>query len=264
MAKRSVKDKKSRECGLMMPIAAMISQSGNPYSAEYWKSVREFLDEAVEEADMKLVPAWQDDKYGVIHARIIENIKTMEVMIGVIIGYNANVMLECGMRLWTNKPILLIAEDDANIPFDIKPIQCLLFPKDREYSKMKQLKKDIVETLKAMVRPDYVPFKSHFNVEPSTEVSDDVSKIELAQFMVDTKNELQSLRAQIESIKQGIDSDNSWQTYLPGLSAVSIDSNISSKYNSYRPKSRNIQVELPLAGSNGSKIKEVCDASRMS
>ncbi len=223
--------KDSNVCGLIMPIASM---EGTPYSKEFWNSVRQFLQEAVGDAGFELTPAWEDEKYGVIHARIIENIKTMRVMIGVIIGHNPNVMLECGMRIWTDLPILLIGEEGATIPFDIKPLECLGYPQDREYSKMCKLKHDISTKLKAMVSPDYHTFKSHFNVEAVDDTDFKVTKIELSQFMIDTTNELSSLKSQIEKVR--LDFENARRMFelsQARMSAMSL-SGMSNEFANFR------------------------------
>ena len=224
-------DKEDKICGLIMPIASM---EGTPYSKEFWNNVRQFLAEAVNDAGFELVPAWEDENFGVIHARIIENIKTIRVMIGVIIGHNPNVMLECGMRIWTDLPILLIGEEGAIIPFDIKPLECLGYPTDREYSKMCKLKQDIATKLKAMVSPDYHAFKSHFNVEAEEDKDLKVSKIKISQFMIDTSNEINSLKAKMEKVVAEVENSNRYK----GFSHMSVDdrymSAISNAYANYK------------------------------
>ena len=187
----------SNICGLIMPISAM---TGTTFSEEFWSKVREFLNISVAEAGFTLTPAWEDEKFGIIHARIIENIRTMPVMIGVIIGQNPNVMLECGMRIWTDKPILLIVEEGVRIPFDLSPLECLEYPIDREYSKMCQLSKDIGEKLKAMVSPGYRTFKSHFNVEADNDVKGSKTSLQLSEFMADTTNDIRSLKIKMEEL----------------------------------------------------------------
>ena len=189
-------------CGLIMPISAM---SGTQYSEDFWIKVREFLNSATADAGFSLTPAWEDEKFGIIHARIIENIRTMPVMIGVIIGQNPNVMLECGMRIWTDKPILLIVEEGGRIPFDLSPVECLEYPIDREYSKMCQLGKDIGAKLKAMVSQGYRTFKSHFNVEATNDVNGLKTSLQLSEFMADTTNDIRSLKFRIEELTSRLD-----------------------------------------------------------
>ena len=189
-------------CGLIMPISAM---TGTPYSEEFWAKVREFLNVSVADAGFTLTPAWEDEKFGIIHARIIENIRTMPVMIGVIIGQNPNVMLECGMRIWTDKPILLIVEEGVRIPFDLSPLECLEYPIDREYSKMCQLGKDIGEKLKAMVSPGYRTFKSHFNVEADNDIKGSKTSLQLSEFMADTANDIRTLKFKMEELTMRVD-----------------------------------------------------------
>lgn len=205
MSKRKL-NRSSREggnvCGLIMPISAT---PGTTYSEEFWTKVREFLTVSVADAGFTLTPAWEDEKFGIIHARIIENIRTMPVMIGVIIGQNPNVMLECGMRIWTDMPILLIVEEGVRIPFDLSPLECLEYPVDREYSKMCQLGKDIGEKLKAMVSPGYRTFKSHFNVEADNDIKGSKTSLQLSEFMADTTNDIRTLKFKMEELSMRLD-----------------------------------------------------------
>ena len=112
-----VNDVEKLKCGIIMPI----SQCSN-YSAEFWAKVKNFVCEAITNAGMTPLPVWEDDKNDIIHAKIIKNIDTLPVAIGVIVGHNPNVMLECGMRLWKNLPILLLHGDGEKIPFDVGSI----------------------------------------------------------------------------------------------------------------------------------------------
>lgn len=205
-------------CGLIMPISAM---SGAQYSEDFWVKVREFLNSATADAGFNLTPAWEDEKFGIIHARIIENIRTMPVMIGVIIGQNPNVMLECGMRIWTDKPILLIVEEGGRIPFDLSPLECLEYPIDREYTKMCQLSKDIGAKLKAMISPGYRTFKSHFNVEANNDVKGLKTSLQLSEFMADTTNDIRALKFRIEELTSRLDESTGSRTvYFSDISKM--------------------------------------------
>lgn len=196
-------------CGLIMPISAMV---GTTYSEEFWAKVRDFLTVSAADAGFTLTPAWEDEKFGIIHARIIENIRTMPVMIGVLIGQNPNVMLECGMRIWTDKPILLIVEEGVRIPFDLSPLECLEYPIDREYSKMCKLGKDIGEKLKAMVSPRYRTFKSHFNVEADNDIKGSKTSLQLSEFLADTTNDIRTLKFRIDELTSRLDEVSSSRT----------------------------------------------------
>ena len=198
MAKRKAK----REvCGIMMPIST-VKVGEITYSESYWQSILVFLHDTIQAAGFDPIVAWESDKSDVIHSKIIHNIQNLPLMIGVLVGDNPNVWLECGMRLWTQKPVLFLVSDKATkIPFDISPVCCLRFPEDCHYDKLKKLKREIKSKLKQIIDPSHPSILSHFaTIQPSDE-NPSVSKIEIAKFMTDT-------RAAIDKIKSRLDTED--------------------------------------------------------
>ena len=188
---------KTVECGIIMPI----SQFGT-YTEEFWSKIRKILDDAISLANMKPVPVWEDSKNDIIHAKIIKNISSLPVVIGVIVGGNPNVMLECGMRLWSNLPILLINGEDEKIPFDVGSISCLPFPKDFDYFSILKLKEQIVEKLKSFLIPDYKTFKSYYSVPAEVEAPKDGDKIDFNQFVGEMRGEIRLVREELRNYQQ--------------------------------------------------------------
>ena len=188
------------ECGIIMPI----SQFGT-YTEDFWLKIRRILEDAVLSANMKPIPIWEDNKNDIIHAKIIENISSLPVVIGVIIGGNPNVMLECGMRLWSNLPILLIYGEDEKIPFDVGSISCLPFPKDFDYFEIVKLKEQIVTKLKMMLNPEYKTFKSYYSVPAEVETPKAEDKIDFNQFVGEMRREVQLVREEVRNYQQAQD-----------------------------------------------------------
>ena len=194
------KSKKKSEvvkCGIIMPISPF-----NGYSSRFWGDIREILDEAIKMAGMHPHPVWEDDKNDIIHAKIIDNISNLPVVIGVIIGGNPNVMLECGMRLWTNKPILLINECSEKIPFDVGSISCLSFPENFDYFSVTKLKNQIVEKLKLMLNPEYKTFKSYHSLPVEIEMPNGKNKVGFKQVVEDIRVEIRMLRESMQNYWQ--------------------------------------------------------------
>ncbi len=189
------------KCGMIMPIA-----SYGTYSEEFWTNVRTFLEEAIGGAGMSAIPAWENDANDVIHAKIIENIASFPVMVGVIIGFNPNVMIECGMRLWTNKPILLLHSPMEKIPFDVGSISCLAFPIDFNYFKLGELKNEIAERLKYLTGKQYRTFKSYYALPQEVEEPKNTQKIDFAQFVSEIRCDIQSLRGAVMKCAQQAES----------------------------------------------------------
>lgn len=183
-------------CGIIMPIAAWGS-----FTEEYWKKILSFVSSAIKDAGMTPIPAWEDKKNDVIHAKIIENIASLPVMIGVIVGCNPNVMLECGMRLWTNKPILLIYGDGEKIPFDVGGIQCLRMPANCDYFEFVSLKKEIVEKLKHVISDEYRTFKSYYNVTNVVEEPEGIGSVKFEDFVKEVRGTITRLNEDLVSLR---------------------------------------------------------------
>ena len=215
-----VNDVEKLKCGIIMPI----SQCSN-YSAEFWAKVKNFVCEAITNAGMTPLPVWEDDKNDIIHAKIIKNIDTLPVAIGVIVGHNPNVMLECGMRLWKNLPILLLHGDGEKIPFDVGSISCLAFPTNFDYFQIQELKEAIVQKLKLMIAPGYKSFKSYYSLPAEVEEIKDNETIAFKQFVDEIRSGFNLLKEELRECKQMIDDQNRGlevsrcQPFFGGLSA---------------------------------------------
>ena len=196
------KKKSARKiCGIIMPISQM-KVGDITYSAEYWSGVLSFLMDAIKDAGFEPIVAWENNKSDIIHAKIVQNIATQDVMVGLLVGNNPNVWLECGMRLWTQKPLLLLVSDKVEkIPFDVSPVNCLIFPEDCHYGRLKILKKEIKDSLKRISAQNYPSILSHFaTLTPATE-SPAVKEVELEKFMTETRDALNKMQSQIDTAR---------------------------------------------------------------
>ena len=127
MAKPSqTKSDEKKICGIIMPISAMPPV----YDAAHWKDVKGVFDTAIAQAGF--IPQIVSDSFetDVIQSRIIHNLYSNQVIVSDIIGLNANVMFELGMRLTFNKPLIVVTDDLASIPFDTRIIEHLAYPRD--------------------------------------------------------------------------------------------------------------------------------------
>ncbi len=195
------KDIARKVCGIIMPISTM-KVGELTYSDEYWKGVLAFLYDAIKSAGFEPMVAWENDKSDVIHAKIVQNIDSHDVMIAVLVGNNPNVCLECGMRLWSQKPLLILVSDKApKIPFDISPVNCLEFPEDCHYEKLKRLKSKIKDSLKRISAAGYPSILSHFASVKLSDETPSVKKEDIERFMNETKDSIRKLQSQVETIK---------------------------------------------------------------
>lgn len=196
-------------CGIIMPISTM-KVGELTYTSEYWNGVLAYLCDAIKDAGFEPVVAWENNKSDIIHAKIVQNIESQDVMLAVLVGNNPNVWLECGMRLWAQKPVLLLLSDKAEkIPFDVSPINCLRFPEDCHYGKLKTLKKEIKDSLKRITDPNHPSILSHFAAIKPTSGTPSVKEEDLSKFMTETRAAISRLEAQVETC-QAVNSSSSY------------------------------------------------------
>jgi len=186
-------------CGIIMPIATL-----GPRTEEWWRNIRSFIEEAIVEAGMNPIAVWEDSRNDVIHAKIVQNIEELPVVIGVIVNANPNVMLECGMRLWTGKPILFVSEQSEKIPFDVANIQCVQMPADCDYFKFTKLRHEISEKLKCIIGGEYRSFKSYFDLPAEVEAPKNVEKMDFNQFVNEIRGEFKSINGQLSECRSEI------------------------------------------------------------
>lgn len=148
-------------CGLVMPISPT-----DGYPAGHWNDVQAVLIEAVGGAgfDARLVSTGGD--VAIIQKRIIQNLYEDTIIVCDVSSRNTNVMLELGMRLAFNKPVV-IAKDDATVyPFDTAPIEYVEYPHDLRYGKINEFKKALGDKVSATYQATksgvYTPFLKHY------------------------------------------------------------------------------------------------------
>jgi len=78
----------------------------------------------------------------------------------------ANVMLELGIRLAFDKPVIVIKDEATPYSFDTSPIEHIGYPGSLRFGEIvefkQKLKEKVVETYEASKKPDYRSFLSHF------------------------------------------------------------------------------------------------------
>lgn len=155
------------DCGIIMPISEI-----DGCSEAHWKEVLEFLKNAITEAGFKpnLVSNAEDVK--VIHGTIVENIGTNAMVVCDVSGKNPNVMLELGMRLAFNLPVVIIKDYQTKYEFDISPIEHIEYPRDLRFNKTNKFREKLIRKISATYSsvttdPNYKSFLDNFqNVKP--------------------------------------------------------------------------------------------------
>ena len=132
-------------CGIVRPIAGFAE-----YSAKHWTDVAAIVDEAVEQSGMQARLVSEDVASSIIHARILKNLYSNSIVIADISGKNPNVMLELGIRLAFDKPVIVIKDDVTDYSFDTSPIEHVGYPKSLHYSSILEFKDNICKKIIAI------------------------------------------------------------------------------------------------------------------
>lgn len=144
-----------------MPISAI-----DGCNEAHWQAVCEFLKESLRTAGFAADLVSNGESVGIIHSRIVTNILTNDLIVCDVSGKNPNVMLELGLRLATDKPIVIIKDDKTTYSFDSAVIEHLEYPRDLSYPKMPKfgelLKGKAIASTQAPAH--FSPFLRHFRL----------------------------------------------------------------------------------------------------
>lgn len=136
-------------CGVVRPISAI-----GDYLASHWADVADILEEAIENSGLEARLVSEASSTGIIHARIVKNLYQDPVVVCDISGKNPNVMLELGMRLAFDKPVIVIKDDETDYSFDTSPIEHITYPRSLHYASILQFKEDLSAKILATLKPD--------------------------------------------------------------------------------------------------------------
>lgn len=139
---------KPLHCGLVMPIS-----NTETYPNGHWSDVKSIITQAVQQIDdhkftVDLVSS--SDSGGVIQKRILEQLYNSDVVVCDVSSKNPNVMLELGMRLAFDKPVVLIKDDRTPFIFDTGPLLHLQYPADLRHNAIEVFKNDLAKAVKAL------------------------------------------------------------------------------------------------------------------
>ena len=101
------------------------------------------------ELDIHLIPPHEIDNPGNITKQVIREILTADLVIADLTGLNANVMYELAVRHAKRLPVIVIAQIDTKLPFDIAAERTIFYQNDMAGSVqlIEQLRKTIPKAL---------------------------------------------------------------------------------------------------------------------
>lgn len=115
-----------KKCFVITPIG--------PQGSEIRRATDGLLDSVIRPAldgqDFLIVAAHEIDVLGSITLQVMEHIIYDDLVIANLTGLNPNVMYELGVRHAAAKPVIILAEQGTNLPFDVAEQRTLFFTND--------------------------------------------------------------------------------------------------------------------------------------
>jgi hypothetical protein len=117
------------DCFVIMPIGVR----GTVKYEEFLKVYNYIIKETVESLGYKCTRADEIPESGMIPAQIDISLKEADLVIADLTDKNPNVMYEVGFRQALGRPLIMIAQDIAGLPFDVKQYRTIEYkPSDLE------------------------------------------------------------------------------------------------------------------------------------
>jgi hypothetical protein len=131
-------------CFVMMPF-------GDPIGTYYKK----LYEPAIEKAGLRPIRA-DDDIFtvGKIIDQVLAGIATAKVLLAELTGRNPNVLYELGIAHALQKPVVLVASNEADVPFDIRHRRVIYYDRDDPFWGDKLIKKVAENIVSAINNPD--------------------------------------------------------------------------------------------------------------
>jgi len=183
-------------CGIIMPIS-----NSEGYIANHWLDVRLILEQAISDANFDSRIVSTDSAIGLIHERIVTNLHQDQMIVCDVSSKNPNVMLELGLRLAFDKPVIIIKDELTRYEFDTSPIEHLLYPSTLRFGEIGRFKEELTRKLTATyeksLEPDYTSFLKSFGRKIVATKLDEIH-VSSADYIIE---QLQFLREDINSMK---------------------------------------------------------------
>lgn len=130
-----------------MPISAI-----DGCDERHWVDVKDIIFKAAHDAETTPQLVSDDIEVGIIQKRIVQNLYDNPIVICDISGRNPNVMLELGMRLAFDKPVIVVKDDKTSYSFDSSPIEHVTYPRDLRYQSVLAFQVILKEKISAMLK----------------------------------------------------------------------------------------------------------------
>lgn len=206
-------------CGLIMPLAPMVG-----YKETHFSEVQSILIKTINDIkEINFNPRMVSESEGeidIIHNNIVNNIYDDPIVIVDISGRNGNVMLELGLRLAFDKPLIIVKDDMTDYMFDISMIEHISYPSDLRHTEIlkfqQTLKDKVIRTYnKAQKDENYSPFLKNFKrIKVSSIENVDVNQSEILELILDKIDKIEHKQLLIPEKNSAIiqkDRDTAWR-----------------------------------------------------
>lgn len=140
---------------MVMPIGASGSDVRTRSDKVAESLIREVLKRPELAFDMAQVQrSDQDDHPGSISRRIVQHLVEDDLVIADITGHNPNVFYELAVRHAARRPVITIAEEGTQLPFDIAD-QSVLFYDPMSWTSLDKARASLLERMNAAFQPSY-------------------------------------------------------------------------------------------------------------
>jgi hypothetical protein len=132
-----------RECFFIAPIGA----EGSPERQRSDGILKFIIQRAVRELGLDAIRADALNQPGQITLQVIEHVLGAKAAIADLTGRNPNVYYELAIRHTARLPVVLIADDHENLPFDIAQMRTIFFD-HRDLASSDRCREEIIDQLK--------------------------------------------------------------------------------------------------------------------
>lgn len=178
------KEEQKKKCFVIMPVGDDGSSTRRASEGVLDSAIKPVL----ENLGFEVIPPHRMSKPGSITDQVIQNLLEDDLVVANLMGLNPNVMYELAVRHATCLPIVVIADDDTDLPFDVAGERALFYTDDM--MGVEQLKTKLKVLVEAAMK-DKDPDNPIYRVARKP-VLKDISPDEPQEYLIRKLDQLQS------------------------------------------------------------------------